>query len=402
MQDDQRLTSLFQILALLNAHQISYTIEGAMALALQGVPSVENEEEACRILFQWDAFEKISQLFADYPDFCIIDETDGKAITLAYDRWSYYLHCTYGTVIRTDPDRVLTPCQGNEIPVKCFDSYLRELNINSPMRRAVKEYLAQLQQTDASANGEAWNEDAFQAWIHRFGTPQQAAEKIRKNPKAKLGTLAPYFSENEVIGRRILNMLGSHGGKAIALASMGAEVTVVDISSENAAYARQTAAAIEVPLHYVVSDVLNLPEEEKAKSYDCVFMELGILHYFIDLEPLAALIMGMLRTGGTMILQDFHPVSTKLVTTKGKKQVVFGNYFDKKLITRSVAYEKHLDQDRHQQLKHHVYLREWTLGEIVTAFAAAGLRVERLDEAPNMKIADIGLPKLFTLVCTKD
>ncbi|WKB34634.1 hypothetical protein QS257_11495 [Terrilactibacillus sp. S3-3] len=48
-----------------------------------------------------------------------------------------------------------------------------------------------------------------------------------------------------------------------------------------------------------------------------------------------------------------------------------------------------------------VYLRKWTLGEVVTAFAEAGLCVLRLDESPNMKISEIGIPKLFTLVCEK-
>lgn len=396
--------SLFPLLSLLDANQISYTLDGKVAVMLQGVPvekvEAEDEERLCQINFQWDASEKLLRLLSDYPNYRLSSDVNGMSLTLSDGAMTYCLRCTFGAVIRTDPDRLLIAVADKQIPVKCLDYFLRELPPQAPLRQAIKTYLRRIQQTDASVNGNAWNEDAYQAWIKRFGTPDQAGKKIIKSPRARLGTLAPYLSEQHVANRQIINLLGSHGGKAIALAAMGARVTVVDISEENAAYARKTAEAVHVPIRYIVADVLSLPEEEKTGRYDYVVMELGILHYFIDLEPLAELVARLLKKGGRMILHEFHPVSMKLVTTKGKKQVVFGNYFDKRLITRTVAYEKHLEST-HEALKHHVLLKEWTLGEIITAFASAGLHVERLDEAPNMKIADIGLPKLFTLVCSK-
>ncbi|MFT8710167.1 MAG: class I SAM-dependent methyltransferase [Sporolactobacillus sp.] len=396
--------SLFPVLSLLDLNQISYTLDGEMAVALQGVPvgknRAEDEEKLCQINFQWDASEKLQQLLSNYPNYHMSSEVNGRSLKLSDGAVSYCLRCTFGEVVRTDPDRLLITIADQQIPVKCLDYFLRELPPNAFLRSVIKNYLRQIQQTDAFANGDAWNEDAYQAWIKRFGTPEQAGMKIMRNPRARLGTLAPYLSERQVANRRIINLLGSHGGKAIALAAMGAKVTVVDISEENAAYARKTAEAVHIPIRYIVADVLSLPEEEKTECYDYVVMELGILHYFIDLDPLAELVAKLLTKGGRMVLHEFHPVSMKLVTTKGKKQVVFGNYFDKHLITRTVAYEKHLEST-HESLKHRVLLKEWTLGEIITAFASAGLHVERLDETPNQKIADIGLPKLFTLVCSK-
>ncbi len=46
-------------------------------------------------------------------------------------------------------------------------------------------------------------------------------------------------------------------------------------------------------------------------------------------------------------------------------------------------------------------LRKWTLGEVVTAVASSGLRVLLLQEEPNVKADDRGLPKTFTLVAEK-
>jgi hypothetical protein len=48
-----------------------------------------------------------------------------------------------------------------------------------------------------------------------------------------------------------------------------------------------------------------------------------------------------------------------------------------------------------------VQLRQWTLGEVVSSVAAAGLMLQVLEEEPGVKLADAGLPKLFTLVAQK-
>lgn len=48
-----------------------------------------------------------------------------------------------------------------------------------------------------------------------------------------------------------------------------------------------------------------------------------------------------------------------------------------------------------------VLLRQWTLGEVVTAVADAGLLLQQLKEEPGVKLDDAGLPKLYTLVAIK-
>jgi SAM-dependent methyltransferase len=64
-----------------------------------------------------------------------------------------------------------------------------------------------------------------------------------------------------------------------------------------------------------------------AGQYDIVLLELGVLHYFIDLHPLMSKVQQLLRPGGRLLLREFHPVSTKLVSSKGKKHKVAGDYF---------------------------------------------------------------------------
>lgn len=394
---EEWVTAVTTAANLIEQENVPYTLEGHGALIVQGVALDPTEEIETQFSVQWDAMEKVHRLFQGYGAGDIEKGERQASFLIHIGRFPFKIVCYFGTVIRTDPERLAVNFGGIPLNVKAADSFLRVLTSDDPIRHAVKDYLRRLQMSAAGKNGRAWNDEAYEAWIRRFGTPEQEADTIRRDPAGRLAQLAPYFSDPK--GKKVINLLGSHGGKALALEVLGASVTVVDISEENAEYARQTAAALHVPLDYVVSDVLRLPEDIVRPDNDFVLMELGVLHYFVDLEPLASLIYRLLKPGGKLILQEFHPVSMKLVTTRGKKQVVFGNYFDKTLKARDVAYSKHLDSD--DEAAHKVFLREWTLGEIVTAFAQTGLHIERLDESPNMKISDIGIPKLFTLICSK-
>lgn len=142
-----------------------------------------------------------------------------------------------------------------------------------------------------------------------------------------------------------------------------------------------------------------------------------MLHYFLDLNPLFALAFRLLRpsAGATLVLREFHPISTKLLQKPGasKKWKLAGSYFDCDLATSAVAYSKHNSNEGAGASGNGsgdggaaegpagTLLRRWTLGEVVTAAAAAGFVVVRLEEEPGVRLADAGIPKLFTLVARR-
>jgi SAM-dependent methyltransferase len=261
-----------------------------------------------------------------------------------------------------------------------------------------------MQEEYSRKNEEAWNQMAYDAWICRFGTPFEAAQKLKIDPAARLGSL--YKHLQDVKGKKIANLLGSNGNKAVALALLGGEVTVVDFSLENARYAEELAKESDVKIRYVISDVLKLPEEELSGDYDIVFTELGILHYFLDLRPFFQVVAALLRKGGSLVIQDFHPISTKLITSKGKKHKVTGDYFDESIEVADVAYLKYVPgidklSNTEREAFPKVHLRKWTLGEVVTAIAQEGLFINLLEEEESVKPDDKGIPKLFTVVAER-
>jgi len=253
-------------------------------------------------------------------------------------------------------------------------------------------------------NKKAWNNGAYEAWINRFGTPSQGAIKIKEDPIKRIGKLYEYMPE-DITNKKIINLLGSNGNKAVALALLGADVTIVDFSIENERYAKELAFEAGVEIRYIVSDVLKLPEEELNNDYDIVLMENGILHYFHDLHPLFQVVSKLLKRGGKLVLQDFHPITTKLISSRGttaniRKHKVTGDYFDTSLQEKEISFSKFVSSDDKDDINQKVYLRNWTLGEIVTSVADEGLHIKKLEELPNLssEVFDKGIPKTFVLV----
>ncbi|KEO81179.1 class I SAM-dependent methyltransferase [Tumebacillus flagellatus] len=381
------------LVSALEAASISYMLVEESALWAQGVDGIE--PATLKVEIQWDQFPDARDLFAKYDP----QEDEGKgwsSLAFAVEGMPVEVICRYNTVIVTNVDRWSVLHDERKVYVKSFDFYRREWGADDPRTVLITAFLRKLQREHSRINEAAWNQSTYDAWVHRYGMPAESAEWIRRDPHARLAPLNPYLGD--LRGKKAVNLLGSHGAKGIAMALLGADAAVVDISMENAAYAKDVAREAGVELHYIVSDVLEMPPEELSGDYDLVLMELGILHYFIDLFPLGDVVRKLLKPGGRFVLHDFHPISTKLITSKGKKHKVTGNYFESGFEEADVAYGKHFPDNRDLKKVRH---RKWTLGEIVTAFAQSGLVIRLLSEEANTKVDDIGLPKTFTLVAEK-
>ncbi|WJE52421.1 class I SAM-dependent methyltransferase [Bacillus cereus] len=261
------------------------------------------------------------------------------------------------------------------------------------------------QQQLSTINKKSWSAAAYEAWTNRHGTPKEYAKKLMQDPTLEVAYYLPYIQNLQ--GKRIINLLGSKGNKAVAFALLGANVTVVDISKSNAKYATELADAAEVSIEYIVSDVLEITPSQ---SFDVVLLELGVLHYFLDLKPLFKLISRLLKDGGTFILRDYHPLYTKLLAIDDQKFKVNGDYFSEEVIEDNVAYSILLNKTQQETLPK-TMIRRWTLGEIITEVAGANLHIEKLIEehGPHQrwvfpssapKEIEERIPGLYTLIAT--
>lgn len=221
-------------------------------------------------------------------------------------------------------------------------------------------------------NRRAWNE------VHRR---RHETFRWRGLSDADLDRLEP------LEGARVLHLQCATGETSRQLASRGAHVVGVDIAEEAIAVARDTVPEAE----FVVGDVHALPDLGR---FDRVVTEGGVVVWLHDLGAWAGGIARSLRAGGRFLLAEEHPVAMCL---EGDRWVE--NYFDESVCTDTGWDHFELSGAPAVEVKHERY---WRLGQIVTAVATAGLRIDELDERPgSWRGTDDRIPGKITLVASR-
>ena len=173
----------------------------------------------------------------------------------------------------------------------------------------------------------------------------------------------------EVSGRSLLHLQCHFGLDTLSWARLGASVTGADFSSVAIETARSLASELGIEARFVVSELYDLPNRLDGR-FDVVYTSLGVLNWLPDIEGWAGIVDHFLRSGG-------------------------------------------IRSDR-------VYHWQYSLGDIVSAVAGRGLRIEFLHEYPFtrfkwasfIELRDDGnhwlaetipgeLPMIFTLRATK-
>jgi 2-polyprenyl-3-methyl-5-hydroxy-6-metoxy-1,4-benzoquinol methylase len=252
---------------------------------------------------------------------------------------------------------------------------------------------------DQSAKNKiAWEHRAYEFWSKNYGLPQELAQKIKIAPESQLKKHQNHFKH--ISGKRIANLCGSNGRKAVPLALLGAEVTIFDISEENKRYALELAEFAGTSINYVVTDILEIDLNQFAIQFDLLYLEGGILHYFEDLNKLMTLLLAILKPNGTMVLSDFHPLKKCLIEVPG--QLYYGVepvYFDQSIKNGDVAYKEFFNQTEQEKFPH-VSVKSHTLSEIINSVIKAGFRLKEYEEHPGWKGENI--PWEFTLIAEKE
>ena len=241
----------------------------------------------------------------------------------------------------------------------------------------------------------AWEYNAYDFWVTHAGTPAERAKEDMAAPEKMLRKYARYFDRYE--GIRIANICGSCGKKAIPLALLGADVTVFDISEQNRQYAMETAEAAHVCLHYEVCDVLEIDLEKYGSSFDVVFMEGGILHYFHDIDEFMRIMYSLLKPGGKMICSDFHPFTK--INDSLKMGMPVMSYFSTDIIEAEMAHSRFFEDEIRRQMPK-CSLRKYTISEILNAIIRSGFTLKQFDEHPSWE--DDRLPGEFTAIAVKE
>ena len=249
----------------------------------------------------------------------------------------------------------------------------------------------------AEINKTAWEYRAYEHWNNE-ATPNEMAAYIKSDPKARLRYHQEYFEK--INGLKIANPCGSNGRIAVPLALLGADVTVFDISEENKRYALELAKEAGTSIEYIIGDFCEVDTDQFGNSFDIVYVEGGILHYFSDLQNFTKALYSIMKQNGQLILSDFHPF--RKINAFGSAMSVFqqtdGNYFDSQIHNGDVAYQSFFDKDEQLSFPK-CSLRYYTLSEIINSVISSGFTIKKFLEHPNWN--DPKLPGEFTIIATK-
>lgn len=243
-------------------------------------------------------------------------------------------------------------------------------------------------------NKNAWEYNAYDFWLREAGTPNERASKIKANLIGALKRYADYFDTYQNV--KIANICGSCGKKAVPLALLGADVTIFDISEQNRRYALELAEAAGVHIEYVVGDVLQIHMDQYRNTFDIVFMEGGILHYFHDVHHFMHIMSLLLKHDGKMICSDFHPF-TKISDLLEFEQPSM-SYFSTDVFEAEMAHARFFEEEVRSQMPK-CSLRKYTMSEIVNAVIQSGFVLKKLDEHPAW--TNPSIPGEFTIVAHK-
>jgi SAM-dependent methyltransferase len=196
-------------------------------------------------------------------------------------------------------------------------------------------------------------------------------------------------------GRDVVHLQCHIGTDTISLARLGAKsVTGYDFSPAALGVARDLARAAHIDAAFIEGELYDAADVLGDQSYDVVYTGTGALCWLPDIRGWAIVVARLLRPGGIVHLNEFHPVLFSLDERVDDDLRITYPYFETE---ESIVFDDgpatYTDGDATSIT--HTVTHEWNhgLGEVVQAVLDAGLSVVALREFPHC--ASAVLPRMM-------
>ncbi|HXI45238.1 MAG TPA: class I SAM-dependent methyltransferase [Candidatus Acidoferrales bacterium] len=183
-----------------------------------------------------------------------------------------------------------------------------------------------------------------------------------------------------VEGKTLLHLQCHFGLDTLSWARLGATVTGVDFSGKGIDAARQLAAEVGLEARFIQSDIYAL-SDVLDEQFDVVYTSGGVLGWLPDIPAWGRVAARYVKPGGCFYIAEVHPVTQVFAD----EDVMPGD------LRLAYPYWSHAEPIRIEEEGSYAdrsaptgrlveYGWDHSLGEIVTALAEAGLRIEFLHE----------------------
>jgi SAM-dependent methyltransferase len=214
-------------------------------------------------------------------------------------------------------------------------------------------------------------------------TPLHVASRIYDVAGFKAGRLSLKPHEiadlGDVTGKELIHLQCHFGLDTLSWGRLGARVTGVDFSEPAVQAAAGLASDIGIAARFVMADVYDAPAAVGHRQFDIVYTGVGALCWLPDMERWAKVVGDLLRPGGELYLFEFHPVKWMIEGSAPASIEIRDSYFTQPEGCSTFGGVTYIDDSIPAAATPTV---QWShpLGEVVTALAQAGLRIESLRE----------------------
>lgn len=132
-----------------------------------------------------------------------------------------------------------------------------------------------------------------------YGFFNKDMEKALRGVDCKGKSVAQFCCNN---GRELLSLVKSGNAKN----GVG-----FDIAENQIAFAREKAAALNLPCEFVAKNILDIGNEYFGR-FDVVIITIGVLNWFLDLDAFFAVVSRCMKTGGRLVINEMHPFTFML------------------------------------------------------------------------------------------
>ncbi|MGW2644030.1 class I SAM-dependent methyltransferase [Streptomyces sp. NPDC001393] len=237
-------------------------------------------------------------------------------------------------------------------------------------------------QADHKPAPDGWREDNRAMWDERVPVHVAGAYYDLDGFRAHPDVLRDFETAEvgDVTGKTLLHLQCHIGTDTLSWAHRGAaRVVGLDFSAPAVEAARSLAAGLghgPERAAFVTSDVYDAADAVPEPSYDIVYTGLGALCWLPDIRRWAKTAASLVAPGGFLYLAEFHPITEALDHATGSR--IVRDYFsrDAQVYDEPGTYADpgaFTFRNRSVQWQH-------TLGDVVSALAATGLRIEFLHE----------------------
>lgn len=168
------------------------------------------------------------------------------------------------------------------------------------------------------------------------------------------------------------------GTDTLAWAKEGARVVGVDFSARSIEVARRLAHDLGVHAEFMESDVYAAPQALGGRTFDIVYTGYGALVWLPDLDRWAQVVARLLKPGGALYLSEFHPFHEMMA--EDRLEIAY-DCFQQDPSTWDDGGD-YTGEGEAFTARNHQWIHP--LGQVVSAVADAGLRVELLHERPSI------------------